>query len=242
MKKVLAVLLTVSISFAEVLYTDGTSDIRTCLKPKTLTSIDFPCEVKELYFSNEVQADIKPKVPKSIIVALKEDKETGSLTAVCEKTSYSFIFKAKDRCDSYKKVVDKRFVKGEDIKGSRFEKERIINQANSLMKGMIKGVPVRGYEIKPFNVTKIVNNDDYLKMHLNTVYDGSYLVGFIGTIKNYSRYIDKQINLKKLMQKGWILLYIEGLEGESITLVPQEERKVFIVALKKHSSIPYMGQ
>lgn len=240
MKKLLLILAFVSYSFSEVLYTDGNIDIRTCLMPKTIASIDLPCEVKELYFSNELKADVKPKAPKTIVVAIKEDKTSGSLTAVCKDTSYSFIFKVKENCESYKKVVDKRFVKKEEVDASNFSKEYIINEASKVMKGMVKGIAVRGYEIKPFKITKIVNNDDYLKLHLDIAYDGSFLVGFKGKIKNYSSYIDKQINIRKLMQKGWVMFYMDGLKSENIVLKPNEEREVFIIAIKDKLSVPYI--
>lgn len=239
MRKLLLSLAMFSLANAEVLYTDGNMDIETCLMPKTLTSIDFPCEIKELYFSNELKADVKPKAPRTVVVAIKEDKKSGSLTAVCEETSYSFIFKVDESCENYKKVVDKRFSKKEEIAGSNFSKEYIVNESSKVMKAMVKSISVRGYEIKPFNITKVVNNDDYLKLHLDTVYDGSYLIGFKGKIKNYSDYIDKKINVRKLMQKGWVMLYIDGLENENIVLKPNEEREIFIVAIKDRLSIPY---
>lgn len=237
---ILGVLAGFTIAFGEALYTDGKSDLRICVKPESLASIDLPCEVKELYFSNEIQADVKAKAPKSVVLGLKEGEKEGTLTAVCKDYSYTFIIKAGKNCDNHKVVVDRRIQEGKDIDTASFDKQTLLNNARGLMRAMIRGEAVRGYEIKPFNVVSVINNDDYLKASFSVVYDGANLVGLIGKIKNYSKYIDKQIDIPKMMQKGYVLLYVEGMEGERVKLMPQEERRIFIVALKGKYRIPYL--
>lgn len=240
MKKLMfSVLGVFTLAIGETLYTDGTSDIETCVKPKVIASIDFPCIVREVYYSKEIQADVKPKAPKTVVFALKEGKD-GALTAVCKDYSYTFVIKEGKDCDNHKVLIDKRLVQGKQLDITNFDKESLLNNARGLMKAMIKGEAVRGYEIKPFHAVSVINNDDYLKAHFSVVYDGSYLVGFVGKIKNYSRYIDKQVDASSIMQKGWVLLYIDGMEKGKVKLMPQEERSIFVVAIKSKAKIPYM--
>lgn len=240
MRKMFFVLLVATgISFAENLYTDGSSDIKTCIASGTLASVDVPCGVEEVFFSEEVEADAKPGSPKTVVFGLKEKKKSGSLTIACKDRSYTLIITSGKDCDSKKVIVDRRDRQQVKVDATEFNTEALLNTARGLLKGMISGQHVRGYEIKPITRLVLINNDDYLKAVFDTVYDGSGLVGFSGRIKNHSKYIDKQIDIKRIMQKGYILLYIEGLNEEKITLKPQEERRIYIVALKSSGSIPF---
>ena len=246
MKKLIATLGLVSFGlgfggvFGENVYTDGTTDVRVCVMPERIASVDLPCDVQAIYFSQEIQAEIKPKAPRTVIFGLMDKKKEGSLTAVCKDVSYTFIIKSDPKCDNHKVLIDKRFTVKKDVDEATFNKEYVLNQARGLLKGMINGEAVRGYEIKKFNKEVIINDDDYLRAKFNTVYVGGNLIGFVGRIKNYSNYVDKVVNVKKLMQKGYILLYVKGLEDESIKLSPKEEREIFIVAINGVSEIPYL--
>lgn len=239
MKRILAVLLLFSFSFAEVIYTDGTKDIETCVVKDKTANIDLPCPVKDLYFSPEIEASITQQTPNTITFVLREKE--GSITAVCDKFSYTFLLKAKDKCDNHKVIKDKRIQIGKKLKETDFDKEELLNRARGLLRGMVKSEPVRGYNIKPFKFETVINNDDYFKANFFAVYEGGRLVGLIGKIKNYSQYITKKINVRDLMRKGFVLVYIEGMEDEVVSFEPEEERYVFIVALKdSFKKIPYL--
>jgi len=130
MKRLIVGLLTaVAIANGEVLYTDGSHDIDTCLIKGQVGSIDFPCYITDIYYPDSIQADIKKTAPKSVAVVLTD--ETGTLTAVCRNHSYTLVFRASDKCDNHKVVVDKRIVNKEYIKGAAFDKEALLNPAGA---------------------------------------------------------------------------------------------------------------
>lgn len=226
-------------SFGEVLYTDGRMDVRTCIPSGAIGSIDVPCEVSDLYFSDEIEADVKPTSPKSVVFGLKEKKKSGVITIACQDRSYSVVVVSGKDCDTKKVIVDKRDSVKVPSDNSVFSNEEMLNNARGLLKGMIRGESVRGYEVKPLNKITVINNDDYFKAYFDVVYVGSGLVGYRGKIKNLSKYIEKSIRLKDFMQKGYVLVYIEGQSDERVVFRPNEERQVFIVAMKSNTALPY---
>ena len=237
LKKVLTgVLFLSTIAFSEILYTDGTRDIRTCAEKEKIGSIDFPCPIREVIYSRGIEAHINQKAPKTVSFLLEGEEET--ITAICKNYSYTLVIKAKDKCDNRKVIKDRRIVEAKDIDVSKFNKEYILNQARNLMVGMIKGVPVRGYEIKPINKEVVIDYDDFFRAKFFKIYDGAYFIGFIGKVKNYSKYITKKFDIKKMMGKGYVLGYIENIDNK--VFQPQEERTVYFVVLKSYAKLPYM--
>jgi hypothetical protein len=228
MKKLIVgiVLGLVSLSYAEKIYTDGTSDVKTCGIKDQVGSIVAPCKITDIYFTG-MEANISATSPNVASYVLTED--TGSLTISCKDKAYTFVFKSSDKCDNHKFIVDKTNVPKVD-KTPPVEDNSIIDEAKELMKDMVNGVVSRGYDIKPVKAQIVVANDDYLKINIDIIYLGGQLNGYIGTIKNLSKFVSKKIYLPNLMEKGWIMVYIEGMDGKDIELKPEEARRIFIIA------------
>lgn len=239
MRNILVSLAIFGVAFGENIYTDGSSDLRACIGDG-LASFDFPCEVRELHFSNEIQADVKPTAPKSVVVGFKEKQKSGSFTVFCEIKSYTVVLTKGKECENKKVVIDTT-MKSIPIsdKDADFSKEAFLNNARGLMAGMVNGKAVRGYEIKPINITTFLNDDDFLKVEFSTLYQSGTLVGYVGKVKNLSKYIDKKIVLHKIMQKGWVMLYIDGMRDKEIVLRPQEERSIYLIALTSGTNSLY---
>lgn len=216
----------VSLSYAEKIYTDGTSDIKTCGIKNQVGSVVAPCKITDIYFTG-MEANISATSPNVVSYVLTED--AGSLTISCKDKAYTFIIKADQKCDNHKFIVDKTNIPKVD-KSLPTEENSIVDEAKELMKDMVNGVVSRGYDIKPVKAQLVVANDDYLKINIDTIYIGGQLNGYIGTIKNLSKFVSKRIYLPNLMEKGWIMVYIEGMDGQDIELKPEEARRIFIIA------------
>jgi len=240
MKRLILSFLIPAVSFAEVLYTDGTKSIQTCVKSKQVATIDLKCPVQDIYFTPEIKAEIQKQTPETVAFVL--NGKTGSLTAVCKGISYVFEIKSGKNCDLKKVVWDLRFHKKEDVKVSEFNKEELLNKARNLLAGMVKGKLVRGYDLKAVKIESVINDDDYFKIKINTVYLGGRLIGYAGTITNYSKYISKTLNIPDVMKKGYVLFYVEGMNDKEVVFKPEESKQVFIVALKnaEANKIPYV--
>jgi hypothetical protein len=221
-----AVLGLISLSYAEKVYTDGTSDVKTCGIKDQVGSIVAPCKITDIYFTG-MEANISATSPNIASYVLTED--TGSLTISCKDKAYTFIFKSSDKCDNHKFIVDKTNIPKID-KTMPVEDNSIVDESKELMRSMVNGVVSRGYDIKPVKAQVVVANDDYLKINIDTIYLGGQLNGYVGTIRNLSKFVSKKIYLPNLMEKGWIMVYIEGMDGKDVELKPEETRRIFIVA------------
>jgi hypothetical protein len=228
MKKfvVSAILGFVSLSYAEKVYTDGTSDVKTCGIKDQVGSIVAPCKITDIYYTG-MEANISATSPNVASYVLTED--AGSLTISCKDKAYTFVFKSSDKCDNHKFIIDKTNVAKID-KAPPTEDNSVVDEAKGLMRDMVNGVVSRGYDIKPVKAQIVVANDDYLKINIDTVYLGGQLNGYVGTIKNLSKFVSKKIYLPNLMERGWVMVYIEGMDGEDIELKPEETRRIFIIA------------
>jgi hypothetical protein len=227
----------ISLSYAEKVYTDGTSDIKTCGLKDQVGTIVSPCKVTDIYYTG-MEANISTTSPFVVSYVLTDD--IGSLTISCKDKAYTFVLKAENKCDNHKFIVDKTNIPKID-KTRPVEDNSIIDEAKGLMKDMVNGVVSRGYDIRPVKIQSVVANDDYLKINIDTVYVGGQLNGYIGTIKNLSKFVSKRIYLPNLMEKGWILVHIEGMDGNSVDLNPEESRRIFIVAMPNADrlTLPY---
>lgn len=226
-----------SLSYAEKVYTDGTSDVKTCGIKDQVGSIVAPCKITDIYFTG-MEANISATSPNVASYVLTED--TGSLTISCKNKAYTFVFKSEQKCDNHKFIIDKTNIPKID-KTPPIEDNSITDEAKELMKDMVNGVVSRGYDIKPVKAQSVVANDDYLKINIDTVYVGGQLNGYIGTIANLSKFVSKRIYLPNLMEKGWVMIYIEGMDGQDIELKPEESKRIFIVAMPNADklAIPY---
>jgi hypothetical protein len=239
MKRLIAgmVLGLVSLSYAEKVYTDGTSDIKTCGIKDQVGSVVAPCKITDIYYTG-MEANISTTSPNVASYVLTDD--VGSLTISCKDKAYTFIFKAEQKCDNHKVIIDKTNVSKID-KTPPIEDNSIVDEAKELMKSMVNGVVARGYDIKPVKAQIVIANDDYLKINIDTVYIGGQLNGYIGTITNLSKFVSKRIYLPNLTEKGWVMIHVEGMDGNSIDLKPEESRRIFIVAIPNADrlALPY---
>jgi hypothetical protein len=221
-----AVLGLISLSHAEKVYTDGTSDIKTCGIKDQVGSIVAPCKITDIYFTG-MEANISATSPNVVSYILTED--VGSLTVSCKDRAYTFVIKADKKCDNHKFIIDKTNIAKAD-KSLPTDENSIVDEAKELMKSMVNGVVARGYDIKPTKAQIVVANDDYLKINIDAIYLGGQLNGYVGTIKNLSKFVSKKIYLPNLMERGWVMVYIEGMNDKDVELKPEESRRIFIVA------------
>ena len=224
-----AILGITSLSYAEKIYTDGSTDIKTCGIKDQVGSVVAQCKITDIYFTG-MEANISATSPNVVSYILNED--TGSLTIACKDKAYTFIFKASDKCDNQKFIIDKTVP---------VEDNSVVDEAKELMRDMVNGVVSRGYDIKPVKAQIVVANDDYLKINIQTIYLGGQLNGYVGTIKNLSKFVSKRIYLPNLMEKGWVMVYIEGMNDKDVELKPEESKRIFIVAMPNANklAIPY---
>jgi len=232
-----AILCAASLSYAEKIYTDGSTDIKTCGIKDQVGSVVAQCKITDIYFTG-MEANISATSPNVVSYILNED--TGSLTIACKDKAYTFIFKASDKCDNQKFIIDKTNI-ANIVKTVPVEDNSVVDEAKELMRDMVNGVVSRGYDIKPVKAQIVVANDDYLKINIQTIYLGGQLNGYVGTIKNLSKFVSKRIYLPNLMEKGWVMVYIEGMNDKDIELKPEETRRIFIIAMPNANklAIPY---
>lgn len=227
-------------SYAEKVYSNGSGTVKACVSPNAIASINIPCKIVNLYFSNSIHANAKPQTPKTVVFGFKSGEMSGSIVTVCKNRSYTFIINAQQGCSNNITLLDKTLA-GTYKNPSQFNKQNLVNQANALMRAMVRQEPIMGYSRKPFQEVSEVQGDKYLNAYFTEVYDGAFLVGYVGYIKNNSDYISKKVDIPKIMNKGFVLLYIWGMNGDKVKLTPQEERPIFIVALKRNTGVPVMG-
>ena len=232
-----AVLGITSLSYAEKIYTDGSTDIKTCGIKDQVGSVVAQCKITDIYFTG-MEANISATSPNVVSYILSED--AGSLTIACKDKAYTFIFKASDKCDNQKFIIDKTNIAKID-KTVPVEDNSVIDESKELMRDMVNGVVSRGYDVKPVKAQIVVANDDYLKINIQTIYLGGQLNGYVGTIKNLSKFVSKRIYLPNLMEKGWVMVYIEGMNDKDVELKPEESKRIFIVAMPNANklAIPY---
>jgi hypothetical protein len=243
LKKGIGALIFASLSFAIEIPTDGRKAVEVCVPKGLMFTVQTPCPVLDLYFTSNIKANISNITPSVISGYLFGEK--GVLTIACPQKSYTLVVKAGDEkhCDAVIKLVDLSLQK-QDLIASGFDKEELINRANSLMVAMVKGINIRGYEIVPYKGVSVLNDDDNLKIEWDKAYVGSKLIGLVGTLKNLSPYLTKYIDIRDIMDKGWVEVYVDGWEKTksekpSVELIPLDERKIFVVILRGSKSDKY---
>jgi len=109
---------------------------------------------------------------------------------------------------------------------------------------MVKGENIRGYERRPYGGVSVLENDDYLRIRWREVYVGGRLIGYTGYLENLSSYFTKKVNIKRIMGKGWVEVYVEGWEKSDseepvVELLPLEKKAIFVVMLRHSPSDKY---
>jgi hypothetical protein len=239
----LSLAITTGILGAIEIPTDGTKAVEVCVPKNLMFSIQTPCPVLDVYFTRNIKANISRTSP-NVITGFLFGAE-GTLTLSCGKKSYTLIVKAGDekKCDAFIKLIDFS-LQAKDLTVSDFDKEKLINYANALMVAMVKGENLRGYERRPYMGLSVVDNDDYLRIKWKEVYVGGLLIGFVGEVENLSSYFTKNFNVKRIMQKGWVEVYVEGWEHLDnsepvIELLPLEKKEIFVVMLRNYAKDKY---
>ena len=91
-------------ALSERLYTDGTFMSTSCTIPYQTGSIEFPCEITDIYYTG-MEADIRKNNP--YVVAYVLNQPSGTITAICKgKKSYTVLLKSGEKCDLKKIVID----------------------------------------------------------------------------------------------------------------------------------------
>ena len=132
--------------FATEIPVDGEKAVEVCIPKGLMFTVQTPCPVLDLYFTSNIKASISNITPK--VVSGYLFGEEGVLTIACSQKSYTLIVKAGDekKCDAVIKLVDISLRK-ENLTASSFDKEGLINRANSLMVAMVIEIKLRGIDI-----------------------------------------------------------------------------------------------
>ena len=228
LRKILAPLLSVSLSFGLTVYwEDKTLELK--VPKNSVVVIELPCTVLRTFFNDYVQAKASGN---GVFVSVMESPTSVGVS--CKKgnvyRNYSFYLFPTNGGVTYVKVLDPKLE--EAYKTYVLSKERekeietesgILKRAEKLMQSILKGKVPQGYEILKSEEERKIGN---ILLRTEYFYVGNGLVGILGKIKNLS-YMQKSITSDTLFEKGTVLVWIEK-EG---WLRPNEE--VSFVVIKK---------
>jgi len=236
-------LLSLGLTFSIEIPTDGSKAVEVCVPKGLMFTVETPCPVLDVYFTQNIKANVSNTSPYVITGYLFGGM--GTLTISCGNKSYTLIVKSgnEKQCDAVIKLVDLTLQK-KNIPPTSFNKEEIINYANALMVAMVKGENLRGYDRRPYGGISVIDNDDYLRIQWKEVYVGGHLIGYIGYLENLSSYFTKRVNIKNIMGKGWVEVYVEGWEKENssepvVELLPLEKKAIYVVMIRHSPSDKY---
>mgnify|MGYP001626179802 FL=1 len=248
MKKVisLAMLGLISLGFSKTFYADNQNHFNICIAPNTTFSIDVPCKIKSVSYSNNVKGSIAHGSPHTGFFMVIQDKEkkkfyknTASIVLACQNQSFSFLANIDKSCkDNHFSIILPKKVSKSD-----FNKQDILNISSGIMRAMLKGEVPFGFRRERVDISQNLYNNDIV-MHIYYAYVGSNYVGFQGYITNKSKYVAYDLNIPLLMQRGWVLLYIGSTNFDTDTIIkPQETLPFDVVAIKENQkTLPYIKE
>lgn len=228
LRKILTSLLSVSLSFGLTVYwKDKTLELK--VPKNSVIVIELPCTVLRTFFNDYVQAKASGN---GVFVSVMENPTSVGIS--CKKgnvyRNYSFYLFPTNGGVTYVKVLDpkleeayKTYVLSRESKKEIEARNGILQRAEKLMRSILKGKVLQGYEIIKSQEERKIGN---LLLKTEYLYVGNGLVGIVGKVKNLS-YMQKKITSDTLFEKGTVLVWIEK-EG---WLKPNEE--VFFVVIKK---------
>ena len=245
----------VSVTFAKTFYADNTNSFSACIAPTTIFSVDVPCNIKTISYSDNMKGSINAGSPHSaFFMVLPHDNLMCGLKKNCKddrSKSASFVVACKDQSFSFHLTVDKsctdnhfEVMLSKPINPSGFSKQELLNLAGGLMRSMIKGQIPFGFRREPVNVTENIYGSPFLQANIYEAYTGGPLIGFVGQITNTSPVVPQTINVPTFMQKGWILLYMDTPNFRTDTVINPRQTVYFYVvaeAPRTHGRYPYKG-
>lgn len=234
----------VGIAFSSEIYVKAGETVSVCVPQNVpFATVKAPCPIYDLYYTGNIKAQTEKTSPEVAVFYLL-GKE-GILTLSCKGRTYVLkVSKGKNGCDNYFRLVDLSLKKVK-LPESAFEtKASILDRANALMVAMVRGVNLRGYERAPFGGITVVGNDESLVVEWKEVYVGGLLIGYAGRLVNRSSVLTKTVNIKTLMGKGWVEVYVGGWEKENssepvVELLPLESKPIYAVILRSSPSDRY---
>ncbi len=228
-------------SFGKTFYADKTNAFKACIAPATIFSVDVPCNIKTISYSDNMQGSINKGSPHSaffMVIPQKDEKRKqnqASFVVACSKMSFSFSLDINKTCtDNHFEVM-----LPSPPSPSDFSKQDIINLASGLMRAIIKGQTPFGFRQVPVNISENVLGNPDLVAHVYSAYVGGSMVGFVGTITNKSAFVPYTINIPTFMQKGWVLLYVDTPNFKTNTVINPKQTVYFYVVAIKNSQGKY---
>jgi len=228
LRKILAPLLSFSLSFGAIIYwNEKTVELK--VPKNSVVVIELPCTVLRTFFNDYVQAKASGN---GVFVSVMESPTSVGVS--CKKgniyRNYSFYLFPTNGGVTYVKVLDPKLEEAYKtyVLSKEHEKEiegenGILRRAEKLMQSILKGRVPQGYEVIKSREDKKIGN---LLLKTEYLYVGNGLVGVVGKIKNLS-YMQKKVNSDLLFERGTVLVWVEK-EG---WLKPNEE--VSFVVIKK---------
>ncbi|GEM_PF-1455888 len=243
-KIVLGSLLFAGVSLSAEIYITKGKTVSVCVPSEVpYGTVKVPCAIYDLYYTGNIKAQTEKTSP-DVAVFYLLGKE-GVLTLSCKGRTYVLrVSRGGRNCDNYFRLVDLSLKKVTVPESNLEGKVSLLDRANALMVAMVKGVNLRGYERVPFGGITVVGNDDNLVLEWKEVYVGSLLIGYVGKIINRSSVLTKRVNVKDLIGKGWVEVYVQGWEKERssepvVELLPLESKPFFAVILRGSPSDRY---
>jgi hypothetical protein len=231
------------LSYAKTLYADHTNSFQVCIAPNTIFSVDVPCKLKSVSYSNNMKGNISNGSPHTaffFVIQNKENKklygDKASFALACSNISYSFIAKLDKSCtDNHFDIINPSAVSP-----SEFKKQDIINMSAGIMRAMLRGEVPFGFRRLPVHIEQPLYSKD-LVMDIYYTYVGSNFVGFQGYVINKNPLVSYQINIPLLMQKGWVLLYMGTPNfGRKTIIEPNQKIPFDVVAIASEQTVlPY---
>ncbi len=261
-KLLLSICLFSSLSLGETLISTNTNAFHICVAPKMIFSIDVPCHIKTISYSDNMQGNISKGSPhtaffmalghsglapadipfsfgdqkKPSVVHIGGSKSTSASAVVaCKSQSFSFEMTLRDTCtDNHFLVITPK-----PLSKAKFDGQAIINMASGMMREILKGQVPFGFRAKPIHVVKTnVMGNPYVTLNLTKAYVGGNFIAFSGTISNSNPVVPAYINIPTFMQKGWVLLYIDSPRFRTNTVLePKETDYIYVVALNNLTGI-----
>jgi len=228
LRKILASLLSVSLSFGLTVYwKDKTLELK--VPKNSVVVIELPCTVLRTFFNDYVQAKASGN---GVFVSVMESPTSVGVS--CKRgnvyRNYSFYLFPTNGGVTYVKVLDpkldeayKTYVISKEREKEIETKSGILQRAEKLMQSILKGKIPQGYEVIKSQEKRKIGN---LLLKTEYLYVGNGIIGIVGKIKNLS-YMQKKISSDTFFEKGTILVWIEK-EG---WFRPNEE--VSFVVIKK---------
>ena len=195
----------------------------------SVITIELPCKVESVFVNNFVSADYKGN---GVFISVGDVPSSVGIS--CRKgdifRNYSLYLFPSHSGITFLKIVDKELQRrylttltGRDDKSSVSDKS-IILEAEKLLKAIVKGKSLSGYELIEVNEIK---RSGRFEIKQRYIWIGRSLIGVLFSVRNTS-YMQRKVSKEMFFKKGVVMVWLEK-EG---WLKPDEEIIGAIVKLK----------